>query len=58
MRNGSYAAHLLRVRSRYQDSRDCLIAALRRNFGDVRRRAAIAAGCTFSGICRRAFPMR
>ena len=35
MHNGSYAAHLLRVRSHYKDNRDCLIAALRRNFGDV-----------------------
>lgn len=36
MHNGSYAAHLLRVRSHYKDNRDCLITALRRNFGDVR----------------------
>ena len=35
MHNGSYAAHLLRVRSHYKDNRDCLIAALRRSFGDV-----------------------
>jgi GntR family transcriptional regulator/MocR family aminotransferase len=35
MHNGSYAAHLLRVRSHYKDNRDCLVAALRRNFGDV-----------------------
>ena len=35
MRSGSYAAHLLRVRSHYKESRDCLVAALRRNFGDV-----------------------
>jgi GntR family transcriptional regulator/MocR family aminotransferase len=35
MHNGSYGAHLLRVRSHYRDNRDCLIAALRRNFGDV-----------------------
>ena len=35
MHSGSYAAHLLRVRSHYKDSRDCLVAALRRNFGDV-----------------------
>ena len=35
MRTGSYAAHLLRVRSHYRENRDCLIAALRRNFGDV-----------------------
>ena len=35
MHSGSYAAYLLRVRSRYKESRDCLIAALRRNFGDV-----------------------
>jgi GntR family transcriptional regulator/MocR family aminotransferase len=35
MHSGSYAAHLLRVRSHYKDNRDCLVAALRRNFGDV-----------------------
>ena len=36
MRTGSYATHILRVRSHYKESRDCLIDALRRNFGDVR----------------------
>jgi GntR family transcriptional regulator / MocR family aminotransferase len=35
MRTGSYAAHLLRVRSHYKESRDCLIATLRGHFGDV-----------------------
>ena len=35
MHSGSYAAHLLRVRSHYKDNRDGLVAALRRNFGDV-----------------------
>jgi GntR family transcriptional regulator/MocR family aminotransferase len=35
MRTGSYAAHILRARSHYKESRDCLIAALRGNFGDV-----------------------
>jgi len=35
MHSGSYASHLLRVRSHYKDDRDCLVAALRRNFGDV-----------------------
>jgi GntR family transcriptional regulator/MocR family aminotransferase len=35
MRAGSYAAHLARSRGRYKESRDCLMAALRRNFGDV-----------------------
>jgi GntR family transcriptional regulator/MocR family aminotransferase len=35
MRSGSYSAHLLRVRSHYKENRDCLTAALRRNFGDV-----------------------
>ena len=35
MHSGSYAAHLLRVRSHYKDNRDCLVAAMRRNFGDV-----------------------
>ncbi|HLG83691.1 MAG TPA: aminotransferase class I/II-fold pyridoxal phosphate-dependent enzyme [Bradyrhizobium sp.] len=33
--SGSYASHLMRVRSHYKDNRDCLIAALRHNFGDV-----------------------
>ena len=32
---GSYAAHLLRTRARYKESRDYLLAALRRNFGEV-----------------------
>ena len=35
MRAGSYAAHLLRTRARYKESRDYLLAALRRNFGDI-----------------------
>ncbi len=35
MRAGSYLAHLQRSRARYRDSRDYLMAALRRNFGDV-----------------------
>lgn len=35
MRVGSYAAHLLRIRAHYKESRDNLLAALRRNFGDV-----------------------
>jgi GntR family transcriptional regulator/MocR family aminotransferase len=35
MRVGSYAAHLSRTRARYKESRDNLIAALRRNFGDI-----------------------
>jgi len=35
MRAGSYAAHLQRSRARYREARDCLMAALRRNFGDV-----------------------
>jgi GntR family transcriptional regulator / MocR family aminotransferase len=35
MRAGSYAAHLLRSRARYKESRDYLLAALRRNFGDA-----------------------
>ena len=36
MHSGSYASHLLRVRSHYKDNRDCLVTALRRNFGDIR----------------------
>jgi GntR family transcriptional regulator/MocR family aminotransferase len=35
MRVGSYAAHLSRTRARYKESRDNLIAALGRNFGDI-----------------------
>jgi GntR family transcriptional regulator / MocR family aminotransferase len=35
MRAGSYAAHLARSRAHYKENRDYLIAALRRNFGDV-----------------------
>jgi GntR family transcriptional regulator / MocR family aminotransferase len=35
MRGSSYSAHLLRSRSHYRESRDILLAALRRNFGDV-----------------------
>lgn len=33
IRTGSYAAHLVRIRARYRESRDCLIAALRHHFG-------------------------
>jgi GntR family transcriptional regulator / MocR family aminotransferase len=35
MRTGSYATHMLRARAQYKESRDCLIEALRGNFGDV-----------------------
>ncbi len=35
MRGSSYTAHLQRARSHYRESRDILLAALRRNFGDV-----------------------
>jgi GntR family transcriptional regulator / MocR family aminotransferase len=35
MHSGSYAVHLLRVRSHYKENRDSLVTALRRNFGDV-----------------------
>ena len=35
IRTGSYSAHLLRLRAHYKESRDCLVDALRRNFGDV-----------------------
>jgi GntR family transcriptional regulator / MocR family aminotransferase len=35
MRAGSFAAHVLRSRARYKENRDHLIAALRRNFGDI-----------------------
>lgn len=35
MRSGSYAAHLARARAFYRDNRDCLLAALRQQFGEV-----------------------
>ena len=35
IRGGSYAAHLARARTFYRDSRDVLLASLRRHFGDV-----------------------
>jgi GntR family transcriptional regulator / MocR family aminotransferase len=35
MHSGSYAVHLLRVRSHYKENRDSLVAALQRNFGEV-----------------------
>jgi GntR family transcriptional regulator/MocR family aminotransferase len=35
IRGGSYAAHLARARAFYRDSRDVLLASLRRHFGDV-----------------------
>ena len=35
MRNNSFAAHLSRLRAHYKESRDTLLDALRRNFGDV-----------------------
>jgi GntR family transcriptional regulator/MocR family aminotransferase len=35
MRNGGYAAHLLRIRTQYREKRDSLLAALTRNFGDI-----------------------
>jgi GntR family transcriptional regulator/MocR family aminotransferase len=35
MRSGSYAAHLQRCRVHYRESRDYLLTALRRNFGEV-----------------------
>jgi len=35
IRSGSYAAHLARIRSHYRESRDSLLGALRRQFGEV-----------------------
>jgi GntR family transcriptional regulator/MocR family aminotransferase len=35
IRSNSYAAHLMRIRAHYRESRDGLIRALHRNFGDV-----------------------
>jgi GntR family transcriptional regulator / MocR family aminotransferase len=35
IRSGSYAAHLARVRARYKESRDALLGALRRQFGEA-----------------------
>ena len=54
---GSYSAHLLRLRAHYKDNRDCLMAALRRNFGDVAVEGDREA-CTSSGICRQEFRTR
>jgi GntR family transcriptional regulator / MocR family aminotransferase len=35
IRTNSYAAHLVRIRAHYKESRDALLAALRRNFGEI-----------------------
>jgi GntR family transcriptional regulator/MocR family aminotransferase len=35
LRSGSYALHVTRSRTHYKESRDALLAALRRNFGSV-----------------------
>ncbi len=35
IRAGSYSAHLARARAHYRESRDCLLASLRRHFGEV-----------------------
>jgi GntR family transcriptional regulator/MocR family aminotransferase len=35
IRTGSYAAHLMRIRTQYRESRDALVHALQRHFGDV-----------------------
>lgn len=35
MRGSSYTTHVSRVRAHYRENRDCLLGALRRNFGDV-----------------------
>ncbi len=35
IRSGSYAAHLTRIRAHYRENRDCLLASLRRHFGEV-----------------------
>jgi GntR family transcriptional regulator/MocR family aminotransferase len=35
MRTGSFAAHLLRSQAHYKESRDILLAALRRSFGEL-----------------------
>ena len=35
IRSGSYASHLARIRSRYKESRDSLLLALRRQFGSA-----------------------
>jgi GntR family transcriptional regulator/MocR family aminotransferase len=35
IRSGSYASHLSRIRARYRESRDSLLGALRRQFGEV-----------------------
>jgi len=35
MQGPSYAAHVARVRAHYKENRDCLLTALRRNFGEI-----------------------
>ena len=35
MQGPSYATHVARVRAHYKENRDCLLAALRRNFGEI-----------------------
>ena len=35
MQGPSYAAHVARARAHYKENRDCLLAALRRNFGEI-----------------------
>ena len=57
MRAGSYAAHLLRSRAHYKENRDYLLAALRRNFGDVSVTGEDRAVSISFGICRPGCPM-
>ena len=35
IRSGSYSAHVARARAHYRENRDCLLASLRRHFGEV-----------------------
>ena len=56
MHSGSYASHLLRVRSHYKDNRDCLwrrCAVISATSGSTATQGA----CMCSGTCRRAFRM-
>ncbi len=67
IRSGSYAAHIGRIRTHYRDSRDGLLASLRRHFGDVtvsgesagqhllwHLPSGVPDGATLEGLARRA----
>ena len=50
LRGGALAAHLARLRAAYRDRRDAMLAALDRQFGDVR-------GCALDQAGRRRLPV-